>query len=48
MRLASKEKLPPKVKTIFGSVSIGQDLNHKKEIRKIVQAKQKWSNIKIK
>jgi uncharacterized protein (DUF3820 family) len=34
-------ELPSKIKKLFGSVSIPKDLDHKKEIRKIIQAKQK-------
>ncbi|MEK6783085.1 MAG: DUF6364 family protein [Bacteroidota bacterium] len=34
-------ELPSKIKKLFGSVSIPKDLDHKKEIRKIIQSKQK-------
>ena len=34
-------ELPSRIKKLFGAVSINEDLDHKKEIRKIIQAKQK-------
>jgi len=34
-------ELPSNIKKLFGAVSIPKDLDHKKEIRKIIQARQK-------
>jgi uncharacterized protein (DUF3820 family) len=34
-------ELPSKIEKLFGSVSIAKDLDHRKEIKKIIQAKQK-------
>lgn len=35
------EKLPPKLNRLFGAVKIPTDLDHKKEIRKILSSKDK-------